>query len=481
MDQSPITLGERRPTALVLGGGLAGISAACALGDAGFQVTLLERRGFLGGRAFSFPDAESGWDVDNGQHVFLGCCTAYVGLLRRLGVLDQTSLQDHLSIPIIEGGRTGHLWSAPLPPPLHLAPAFMRYPHLGLMDKLRLAYGMHKVRWTNRAKNREALQQENFLSWLRSHRQTQRIIDAFWNLITLPTLNSPAEHVTADMGLMVFQEGLLRDRHSADIGYARVGLTALVQDAALTAIGENGGEVRFQTPLLSIEMEGEVVVGVRTAEGLLQADAYVSALPFDTLLEMLPSQISATPFFQGATALRWAPIVGVHVWLDRWVTDLEVVAFLDSEIQWLFNKSLIQGRPKEESQYLCISLSGAWQYADVPNEELERRFVEELRRLFPEARLAEVTRVLVVKQRQATFIPDPASDAGRLPATTPVPNLFLAGDWTDTGWPATMESAVRSGNTAAKAAEGWLGSAEDVVPAQAKGTKGLLDRIEPPL
>jgi len=155
------------------------------------------------------------------------------------------------------------------------------------------------------------------------------------------------------------------------------------------------------------------------------------------------------------------------VWLDRWVTDLEVVAFLDSEIQWLFNKSLIQGRPKDEGQYLCISLSGAWQYADVPNEELERRFVEELRRLFPAARDAQVTRVLVVKQRQATFIPDPASDAGRLPATTPVSNLFLAGDWTDTGWPATMESAVRSGNAAARAVDGWLENAKGASLAQA--------------
>ena len=462
---------HRRPTALVLGGGLAGIAAACALGDAGFQVVLLERRAFLGGRAFSFHDAETGWDVDNGQHVFLGCCTEYVGLLQRLGVLDQTSLQDNLSVPIIEGGRIGRLWSAALPRPFHLAPAFIRYPHLGLLDKLRLVYGMHKVRHTNRAKHRDTLQRETFLNWLKRHHQTQRIIEAFWNLITLPTLNSPADHVSADMGLMVFQESLLRDRHGADLGYARVGLTALVQDAAVAAIGEQGGEVRLQSPVLGIEAEDGAIVGVRTSEGLLQADAYVSALPFDALTELLPPEIGAAAFFQQAAVLRWAPIVGVHVWLDRWVTDLEVAAFLDSEVQWLFNKSLIQNRPREEGQYLCISLSGAWQYADAPNAELEHRFVEELRRLFPAAREARVKRVLVVKQRQATFIPEPGSNAGRLTAATPAPNLFLAGDWTDTGWPATMESAVRSGNAAARAAAApQARSTEETVLAQVEGT-----------
>ena len=220
------------------------MAAACDLADRGHPVVLMEKRPFLGGRAFSFPEPDTGQEVDNGQHVFLGCCTAYIDFLKKLGVLENTHIPPRLDVPVLgSGGKRGALRSAGLPAPLHLAPALLSYPHLSWSEKLRVLYGGLRIHLASRRNGKEGAGEETFAAWLKRHRQTDSVIDRFWNLIILPTLNDDISEVSADMGLMVFQEGVLKSGASAAIGYARVGLTELVSEAARSYLSARGGEV----------------------------------------------------------------------------------------------------------------------------------------------------------------------------------------------------------------------------------------------
>ena len=437
---------------VVIGGGLAGISAACHLANRGHPVVLLEKRPFLGGRAFSFTDPETGREMDNGQHVFLGCCTAYIGLLGILGALRNTHLQDSLSVPILDGaGRRGVLQGAALPAPFHLLPSLLAYPHLSWMDKLRVLYGGLRIQLADRRRDASSLEYETFAEWLKRHYQSEEAIARFWNLVVLPTLNDDASQVSASMGLKVFQEGVLQSRESGSMGYARVGLSELVSDGAIAYISARGGEVVPGAGARELAIEGGRVCGVRTSRGYVDGDWFVLALPSHDLATVLPDELAGDGFFSLAGMLRYSPIVNVHVWYDRPVMDDEFAGFVDSPLQWVFNKTLMQGDYDASGQYVCISLSGAWQYADVPRQQIGEMFLEEMARVFPRARDARVERLLVVKQPRATFRSVPGAGAFRLPVTTPIANLFLAGEWVHTDWPGTMEGAVRSGWAAAQA------------------------------
>jgi uncharacterized protein with NAD-binding domain and iron-sulfur cluster len=229
-----------------------------------------------------------------------------------------------------------------------------------------------------------------------------------------------------------------------------VGLTSLNGEPAKRFLEEKGTSIILSRAVRSIRVENGRVSGVDLSDGQVAlADAYVSALPFQALRQALPDEVASAPFFSSGLGLSSSPIVGVHLWYDRPVMDQDFVAFLDSRVQWVFNKSLIQGANESSSQYVCISLSGAWSYIDTPKKQLTEIFTKEMARLFPRARSARVIRALVVKEPQATFRSAPGAAKHRPPQATPIPNLFLAGEWTDTGWPSTMEGAVRSGVFAA--------------------------------
>ena len=434
----------------VLGGGLSGLSAALRSLKHGFQVTLVEKRPFLGGRAYSFRDSREGVEVDNGQHVFMGCCRYYHDYLRDVGATGDTYLQPRLRTEVVLDGKTGVISSSALPGRLHLLPSLVGYPHLGVKDKALVIFGLLKIRFTDRAKHHGQLDNQSFYEWLRRSRQSERAIRNLWNLIILPTLNDDVRHVSADMALMIFQEGLLSGPNDAAIGISRVGLTSLNGEPAARRIQERGGVLQMEKAVRSLLVKDGHVSGVELSDGtILKTDAYVSALPFDVLLEVLPEEVSADPFFSRAKALRSAPIVGVHLWYDRPIMVQDFVAFLNSPVQWVFNKSRIQGDDSGPGQYIFISLSGAWEFVDRPKEEIADLFTQEMARLFPKARDARVQRLLVVKEPKATFRSEPGAQRRRLPQQTPITNLFLAGEWTDTGWPSTMEGAVRSGVFAA--------------------------------
>ncbi len=437
---------------VVVGGGLAGISAACHLAERGFRVRLLEKRPYLGGRTYSFVDKELGVEVDNGQHVFMKCCTYYLDLLKKLGVLDKTWVQRRLRVNVYDrAGKGSAIYSAPLPSTLHLLPSLLLYKHLSWREKLAVLWGALSMMRISE-KRLKALDDMTFSSWLKGHGQSDRAIAGFWNLITLPTLNDDASDVSAAQAIMVLQQGFFKDPHGADVGYATVGLSNLLFDEAIAFLEQRGGSVMLGHKVECVEGDDEGITGVRVhGQGVLTADAYVVATTPRALADLLPVPLRGDGFFGRADRLSMSPIVNLHVWFDRKVTDIDFAAYPESELQWVFNKD---HGDSANGQHLCVSVSAAHAYIDMPKDELHRFVESELRRAFPEARDAQVTRVVSVKERFATFSPTPGSAAFRLPARTPVPNLFLAGAWTDTGWPSTMESAVRSGVFCADAIAG---------------------------
>ncbi len=428
------------------------MAAALRLARAGASVTLVERRPYLGGRAYSFTDPETGRQVDNGQHVFLGCCTAYRDFLQEVGSLDLTIRQKRLRVEVRSpDGKRGTLAALPLPAPLHLLPSLLRYPHIGLREKARAALALLAMR-LERERDRPALRRISLRDWLRARGQSDRAIAAFWDVIVVPALNDSSADVSASAGIMLFQEALLRSRNSANVGYAKDGLSALMGAPAQRRLEELGAAVLTGKTADALIVENGRFAGARIAGGeTLRADVCISALPPDAMLRLLPDEWRAHPSFAPAETHEWSPIVNLHVWWDRPVMDGDFVAFVDSPAQWVFNKSRIAGEEGPE-QRITVSLSAAWEFWPMSKEELRAAFLPELRRLFPAARDATATRFVVVKERRATFRSLPNAPDNRLPSATPIGGFLLAGDWTATGWPSTMESATRSGAAAANAA-----------------------------
>lgn len=427
------------PRVVVCGGGLAGIAAACEAAGRGAVVTLVERRPFLGGKAYSFTDADSGREVDNGQHVFLGCCPAYMGLLRLLGTLRHTTLQTRLDTPVRDrDGRSGRLRAAPLPAPLHLGPSFAAYPLLSAGEKV-VALRALAALAALRPGARDALDGRSFADWLGDHGQGQGAIGRFWDLIVLPTCNDRSDRVSAALAAFVFQEGFLRTTRGSAIGWSRVGLTRLVDPAARAFLEARGGRV-----LSGLGVSEAGPTGVRLGDGeWIPADAVVLALPPGRAHEVCPAAVAPPG------GLASSPIVNVHLWYDRPVMDEPFTAVVDSPVQWIFNRTAMGDRA-EGGHHLAISISGARREIEVPRDELAAQIRAELEHLVPAARGAELVATAVVKEPQATFAAGPGQAAHRPATATPLRGVALAGAWTATGWPATMEGAVRSGIRAAR-------------------------------
>ena len=438
---------------MVIGGGLAGLSAACALADRGITVTLIERRNYLGGRAFSFIDPETGMELDNGQHVFLRCCTEYIGFLKKIGALSQTTLQSRLQVTVADkAGNRGVLASTRfLPAPLDLLPSLLRYRHLALMDRLRVIRGMLSIRRTNRERERERLEAMSFREWLVSHGQNDRTIAALWELITLPILNDSIDSVSAYMGIMAFQDSLLAGKGMADLGYSRVGLSTLVTDGARDYIESRGGRLLVGRRVSGLVSKDGRVTGVRVGDEVIEADAVVTSTPWDALERLLDaSELPVEVASVETPQLEWAPIVALHIGYDGPVMKEPFLTVVDSPIQWVFNRSQMQDSADAGAR-LLVSISAAWHEAGMSSDELRHMADAELRHVLPKTADTSMTYFRVVKQPQATFRCLPGVQAQRPSQTSTVPGLFLAGDWTQTGWPATMESAVRSGAMAAAA------------------------------
>ncbi len=437
--------GVREPRVAVVGGGLAGMAAALACADGGVRVTLVESHRWLGGATASFR--RDGLTVDTGQHVFLRCCTAYRAFLDRIGSTARTSLQSRMDIPVLAPGRPpARLRRTGLPAPLHLAASLASYRPLSPGERagiVRAALGLRRLDPASPSVDAQA-----FGAWLSAHGQSDRAIRYLWDLIGLPTLNLPAREASLALAAKVFRTGLLERSDAADIGIAAVPLQELHGDAGGAALVRAGAEVRLGAKARGIEAGPAGALTVVLDDGAVESDAVVVAVPNERAGDLLPAGALADA---GAPArLGSSPIVNVHVQYDRRVTDLAFAAAVDSPVQWVFDRTGPSGA--KGGQYLAVSLSGAAEIVDRPVEWFRQTYLPALADLFPAAMDAEVVRFLVTRERTATFRQGPGSLALRPGPRTLVPGLFLAGAWTDTGWPATMEGAVRSGLAAARQA-----------------------------
>ncbi|MEV8391642.1 MULTISPECIES: hydroxysqualene dehydroxylase HpnE [unclassified Streptomyces] len=440
--------------AVVIGAGLAGITAALQLADAGVRVTLVEGRPRLGGLAFSFQRGDL--TIDNGQHVYLRCCTAYRWFLDRVDGAALAPLQDRLDVPVLDvaparGPRLGRIRRNALPVPLHLAAGLAAYPHLSLAERASVGRAALALKRLDPAD--PALDGIDFATWLGRHGQSERTIEALWDLVGVATLNATAPHASMGLAAMVFKTGLLSEPGAADIGWARVPLGELHDTLARKALDSAGVRTETRTRVSSVSRAEDGGWHVDMDGERLRADAVVLAVPQREAHSLLPGGALADP--DRLLDIGTAPILNLHVVYDRKVLRRPFFAALGSPVQWVFDRTDASGL--KDGQYLAVSQSAAQDEIDTPVSELRARYLPELERLLPATRGAEVRDFFVTRERTATFAPAPGVGRLRPAAHTRAPGLFLAGAWTATGWPATMEGAVRSGFSAAGAALSELG------------------------
>ncbi|MDG0870376.1 hydroxysqualene dehydroxylase HpnE [Candidatus Lucifugimonas marina] len=437
-------------TVVIIGGGIAGLATAVRLIQNGIRPIVLEKRPFLGGRAFSFIDKDSGEEIDNGQHVFVGACDQFQQYITDIGASNQIQLEERIGFPVLKNGKTSWLKARKLPGVLANLSALLGYKHVGLTGKLRILWGLLSIKLTRLNKN-SAHDLLTFDDWLRDHAQSDETIRNFWNLIILPSLNDDITGVSAHTGIELFKVALLGAAQNPAMGIPLAGLSTLVGENAKNFIESNGGEIRTGIDVESLHIERGQITGVRTTgDELIEGEAVVSAVPAAAMNSLIPGGSDGQDdFFTPAESVRTAPIVAVHIWYDRPVLTEKFVATLDSLLQWVFNDTDLKSR-NEAGQHVVISLSGAWEWQDRSKQELRDIFTLEMEKAFPAAGKAKITKFTIVKMLEATFRVEPGSQKRRLSQRTPLPGFYLAGDWTDTGWPSTMESAVRSGNLAAE-------------------------------
>jgi len=435
-----------KPSVAIIGGGLAGISAGCALADAGYRIELFERRPYLGGRASSYELPATGEVVDNCQHVLLGCCTNLIDLYRRLGVEDQIRWYDEITF-ILPGGKSSVLRPSALPAPMHTSLSFLTSSVLDLRDKLAISRALLAL-----MPSLPADTNEDFQSWLLRHGQTKQSIDRFWAPVLISALNDDLDQVSVRYAALVFRDSFLKSAEAGRMGLPAVPLSDLYGVAA-SYIEARGGHVHLRASVESIQASVE---GVQISVGAeaTPADYAILATPFNAVEKLLPDTPAMQPLREQAAHFGSVPITGIHLWFDREVTPLEHAVLLERTIQWMFQKSKILNTRRatgETGSYLELVVSASKSIVDKPRQEIIDLAMRELAEFFPTVREAKLTKATVVKEVHATFSPAPGSDFYRPSHTTPFPRLFLAGDWTATGWPATMEGAVRSGYGAAEA------------------------------
>lgn len=467
----------------VIGGGLAGIAAALRCADSGAQVTVYEARPRLGGLTHSFSrdlpaTPRTAFWVDNGQHVFLRCCTAYRTFLGRLGVEHLTSLQPRLDIPVrgLTGPahrqrlRTARLRASPafpsprpaerprrlgLPAPYHLAGALLRYPWITAADRARLPRVIRALRRLDPAV--DEVDAQSFGGWLAGLGQSSAAVRNLWDLIGVATLNAHADHVSLSLAATVFQLGLLTDPGAADIGVPAVPLRRLHGEAATQQLRLAGADICTRRKVAELVHED---AGWRVQLGSAGPDSWYEAVilatPPATTERLLPAGLSGQSS-GWSRQLGTSPIINLHVVLDRQVLDEPFLATVGGDVQWIFDRTLSSGldQPVGQAgrvgQYLAVSLSAADDLVDLPVAKLRARLVPELISMLPRLADAEIIDFFVTRERDATFRPAPGTASLRPPVTTASSTVAVAGAWTQTSWPATMEGAVRSGNDAAAA------------------------------
>jgi squalene-associated FAD-dependent desaturase len=444
-------------TVAVVGGGVAGLAAACALADAGFRVTVLERRGYLGGRASSYLHPGTGEVIDNCQHVLFGCCTNLEGLYERIGVADQIFWDSRMTM-IEPGGRRSILKPSGLPAPLHGLPAILKAACFSAADKLSLMHAFNTILLSGFLGSKED-GNESLAAWLARHHQTRGALDRFWRLVIASALNADLDQISFPYAAKVIRELFLNSAFAGAMGMSRVPLSELYEGAE-RYLEARGGRIVFNANVESAAWNEEAQSWALAArEGEEQATHVAAhlilALPFEAtakLLPKMPANAGAARLAARLTKLDHWPICSVHLWYDREITELDHAVLLDREIHWMYHKSRWQPiRNAEQGSYIELVVSASREFAKKSREEALAQAKAELEEFFPAAREAKLLKSALIKEVRATFGVPPGVDAVRPDAVAPWTNCYLAGDWVATGWPSTMESAARSGYLAAEA------------------------------
>ncbi|MGA2390697.1 MAG: hydroxysqualene dehydroxylase HpnE [Candidatus Sulfotelmatobacter sp.] len=459
------------PSIAIAGGGLAGLAAACALADSGAKITLFERRPYLGGRASSYEHPGTGEVIDNCQHVLFGVCTNLIDFYRRIGVEDKIRWYEDMTF-LEPGGRSTVMHASPLPAPLHTAPSFLRFPFLSVKDKFVISRAIAALSFTTQHDTGKS-----FLEWCHDHGQTEAAIERFWKPILVSALSEDLDLIAVSYAAQVVRESM-KSPAARHMGVPAIPLTDLYNRAG-DYIRARGGEIRFRTSLRTF-CAAESSVNIRTSdkdsssEKERNFDYLILALPFNALDPVLPQIPAAEPLREKLTHFESCPITGIHLWFDRQITDLDHAVLLDRSIQWMFHKSrllITRETAGPTGSYIELVVSASKNLIEKSRAEIVELALREVREFFPAAREATLVKSAVIKEVHATYSPRPGVDAYRLPQTTDWPRVFLAGDWTATGWPATMEGAVRSGYLAAEALLGAAGMSDrqflvpDLLPA----------------
>ena len=445
---------------IVIGGGLAGLAAGVALADAGCRVRLFEQRPYLGGRATSYA-LPNGEHVDNCQHVTLGCCTNLEDFYKRVGAADKIKFFDRL-VFLDPQGMTGIMQADFLPAPVHMTGSFLFFAPLSYLDKLSIARALAAILFAGgRPKDAYGSEPISMFEWLRRRKQTPVALERFWRVVLVSALNEELDRTDARFGIDVFWKAFLANRTGYRMGVPSVPLSELY-DGCRIAIEKKGGEVILRSPVRSLRFEsGTLKAAIFDGAREEAADSFVLAFPHDRIADLLPPEIrNANPALRHLEKFKVSPITGVHLWFDREVTHESFITLLDTQTQWIFNKTALYGPEpssadnaagKKNGQYLQLVISASYDLLRKSREEIIDVCLKEVRQALPHAREAQLIKATVIKEAAATFSPLPGVDDWRPAQETKTPGLFLAGDWTATGWPATMEGAVRSGYLAAEA------------------------------
>jgi len=437
---------------LIIGGGLAGLAAGVALAEAGRRVRLLEQKPYLGGRARSFRDAATGSVVDNGQHLFMGCYHSTLKFLETIGTTDTVTFDPQLHVRFLDADKKlTELRCPALPSPWHLLSGVFfsdSFTFGEKMDVLRLGRALRAAKGTEDGPG--APDQLTVEQWLCSLGQRESLRRNFWDLLCIAAMNEDPQITSALLFHRVLRLALFNSPLDSRLGIPRTGLSDCYTEAAARAITDRGGSVELRRDVRALLVSNSECHGVRLADGTtIEAQTVLSAVPWYVLPGLLPEDtVSSEPFFSRILNLRPAPIISLYFWFDRPVTGLEFVGLRGTTIQWLFNKGKILGNGEN---YVSLVLSGAHDHVARSKEDLRETALRELRTLLPSMHDAKLVHSLVIKERFATFSPCVGVDALRPAAVTPVRGLYLAGDWTATSLPATIEGAVQSGYTAAEA------------------------------
>ncbi|MCK6555368.1 hydroxysqualene dehydroxylase HpnE [Candidatus Binatia bacterium] len=437
---------------VVIGGGFAGLTAAVDLAERGYAVTVVEGRGRLGGRAFSFTDRQTGAVVDNGQHAMMGCYTHTFAFLDRIGASNKLVRQDNLRVEMRHADLgAGAIACSTLPGPLHMLSAIFGYRLLTRRERLRAALGGARLMRMRQARD-PRLTTWTVADLLTALGQSPNARASFWYPLAIATLNEAPDRAVAAPLAEVLARAFFGSRRDSQFVLARVGLSDLYTEDARLFIETRGGTIVLNAAVDSLApaSDGKLAVLVRDGRRL-DADAVVSAVPPRVLAGLLPAVLRDHPMYRGLDRFGSSPIVSTHLWFDRPVLDADFVGLVGTTTQWLFNRTALTGEGNHGGQYLSAVISAGHDLVDRDPDEIARIVVDDTRRVLPAARAAQVVRTVVVKEKHATISATPAVERLRPETPTPLDRFFLAGDWTRTGLPPVIEGAVASGYGAAAA------------------------------